>query len=83
LSNLAASGFDAAMEKLIEDLKLSPATLRVLGSNNVETLGDLDRLSTMEMYRMPNMGGRRITEVLELLGRERPQPPRHSTGLTR
>ncbi|WP_160010719.1 DNA-directed RNA polymerase subunit alpha C-terminal domain-containing protein [Rhizobium sp. 18055] len=75
MSNPAASGLAAAMEKLIEDLKLSPATLRVLRSNNVETLEDLDRLSTMEIYRMPNMGGRRITEVLKLLGRERPSRP--------
>lgn len=60
------------MDKPIDELNISPRLLKALQSNHIQTLSQLERMDSIEILRMPNIGGKWYKELLMLLGRDLP-----------
>jgi DNA-directed RNA polymerase alpha subunit len=55
---------------LLEDLNLSAPALGALQAHGYFTLDDLRPLTTVQIVRLPNVGGKSLRRILAALGRE-------------
>lgn len=54
----------------LSDLKLRPTTVFMLNQHGFETVADLAHLSSVEILRLPGMGGSDWRKLAAALGRE-------------
>lgn len=68
----AAIWFDLirGMDTKLSDLKLKPYFLAELNRLGYEVVGDMQHLSTVDILRIPGMGGHAYRKIAKALGRD-------------